>query len=116
MLIHECTFEDIFKDEAIQKKHSTIGEALSISKKMNAQATIFTHFSLRYKNLTRVDEIIEKKQNDSWQIGVAFDFMKCTPQYFNEMHNMLIDTKVAFRQAIDSVEQKREKKLKRSDT
>lgn len=116
LLIHECTFEDIFQEEAINKKHSTISEALSISEKMNAQATVFTHFSLRYKNLTRVDEIIDNKvkKNHSRHIGVAFDFMKCEPEDFQQLDNILHDTKVVFKQEIDTVEQRRDKKIKRS--
>lgn len=65
LLIHESTFEDTFVDEALAKKHSTISEALQVGERMNAKTTLLTHFSLRYHNLTRVDDILEKGEVSS---------------------------------------------------
>lgn len=48
VLIHEATFEDDKLEEAIQKKHSTINEALLVGKQIGAYRTILTHFSQRY--------------------------------------------------------------------
>lgn len=114
LLIHECTFEDGFHAEAKLKKHSTISEALRVSEQMNARTTIFTHFSIRYKYITRIDEIIENQQKTSHtrNVGVAFDFMKCGPDNFEQLNDMLTEMKVVFREDIDTVEYRRSKKLK----
>jgi ribonuclease BN (tRNA processing enzyme) len=51
ILIHEATFEDSKSIEAMNKKHSTISEAMKISRDMNAYRTILTHFSQRYPSI-----------------------------------------------------------------
>ncbi|CAF0729062.1 unnamed protein product [Brachionus calyciflorus] len=106
LLIHECTFDDAYKDEAIRKRHSTIGEALDISHRMNAKSTIMTHFSLRYGKLTKIDDI--NRDN----VGMAFDFMSVSENNFKDLNAILKDVKVAFKEHVDVIEQKRVKKLK----
>ncbi|KAJ3220632.1 Zinc phosphodiesterase ELAC protein 2 [Clydaea vesicula] len=51
ILIHEATFEDEMIEEAISKRHSTIGEAIDVALKMEAKRLLLTHFSQRYPNL-----------------------------------------------------------------
>eukprot|EP00941_MAST-03F_sp_MAST-3F-sp1_P004424 g4424.t1 len=51
LLIHEATFEDGMQVEALKKKHSTVTEAIDVSRKMGAFRTILTHFSARYPNI-----------------------------------------------------------------
>jgi len=48
ILIHEATFEDGMESEAKKKRHSTIGQALEVGRKMNAHRIVLTHFSARY--------------------------------------------------------------------
>ena len=48
ILIHEATFEEDLLLEAEKKRHSTVTEALTVAKKMNAFRVILTHFSQRY--------------------------------------------------------------------
>lgn len=48
LVIHEATFEDDKQDEAVQKRHCTINEALEVGERMGAYRTILTHFSQRY--------------------------------------------------------------------
>ena len=52
VLIHEATFDDDMRVEAIAKKHSTAGEALTVAKAMNAKLVILTHFSQRYPKIS----------------------------------------------------------------
>lgn len=47
ILIHEATFEDDLMDHACHKRHSTVSEALTVGKSMNAKYTVLTHFSQR---------------------------------------------------------------------
>jgi ribonuclease Z len=49
--IHEATFDDELKGDAVAKKHSTTSEALSIAEGMQARACVLTHFSQRYQKV-----------------------------------------------------------------
>lgn len=51
VLLHEATFEDERQDDAREKKHSTIGEAIAVGKQMGARRLLLTHFSQRYSNI-----------------------------------------------------------------
>uniref|UniRef100_K3WRS3 ribonuclease Z n=1 Tax=Globisporangium ultimum (strain ATCC 200006 / CBS 805.95 / DAOM BR144) TaxID=431595 RepID=K3WRS3_GLOUD len=51
LLIHEATFDDSMEEDAVKKKHSTVGEALTIARQMRATEVILTHFSQRYPKL-----------------------------------------------------------------
>ncbi|KAF2221627.1 hypothetical protein BDZ85DRAFT_201711 [Elsinoe ampelina] len=48
VLVHEATFDDELKNDAIAKRHSTTGEALMVGAQMGAKAVVLTHFSQRY--------------------------------------------------------------------
>ena len=48
LMIHECTFGDDLRDDAVVKKHSTLSEALAIGRDMEARHVLLTHFSQRY--------------------------------------------------------------------
>ncbi|KAF2202476.1 hypothetical protein GQ43DRAFT_462339 [Delitschia confertaspora ATCC 74209] len=49
VLIHEATFDDELKGDAVAKKHSTTSEALGVGAAMGARAVVLTHFSQRYQ-------------------------------------------------------------------
>ncbi|KAL5612733.1 hypothetical protein BROUX41_004182 [Berkeleyomyces rouxiae] len=61
LLIHECTFESDKKSDAINKRHSTMAEALDIASMMRARRVMLTHFSQRYAKLPAQerDEVTE---------------------------------------------------------
>jgi len=69
-LIHEATFEDGKQNEALEKKHCTIPEALTIAKRMMAKHVILTHFSQRYPKFPLIQE------ENCLGVVVAFDLMK----------------------------------------
>lgn len=48
LLIHEASMDGNWIEEAIAKKHSTMIEAVAVSKLMNCPKLILTHFSSRY--------------------------------------------------------------------
>lgn len=48
VLLHEATFDDELKGDAIAKKHSTTSEAIGVGVAMGARRVILTHFSQRY--------------------------------------------------------------------
>jgi ribonuclease Z len=87
LLIHESTFEDGMEDEAVLKRHCTVGEALMVGKRMRAKAVVLTHFSQRYPRIPPLREgasetrIGGSNPDDEYhpRIVFAFDFMKLTP-------------------------------------
>ncbi|XGW29697.1 hypothetical protein V3C99_009052 [Haemonchus contortus] len=69
LLIHEATFEDGHEADALRKKHSTMGQAVEIGRKMRARNVILTHFSARYPKVPALPAYLEKSGN----VGVAMD-------------------------------------------
>ncbi|EQC33229.1 hypothetical protein, variant [Saprolegnia diclina VS20] len=71
VLIHEATFEDAMLDDAVKKKHSTVGEAIQVGHDMRARTTLLTHFSQRYPSLPpRASSGVDAA------VGFAFDGMR----------------------------------------
>ena len=82
LLIHEATFEDGMEADAVIKRHSTVGEALEVGKKMNAKAVVLTHFSQRYPRIPPVRQNLPKENSELADVPVvtAFDFMCLRPE------------------------------------
>ncbi|VDL77607.1 unnamed protein product, partial [Nippostrongylus brasiliensis] len=55
--------------DALKKKHSTMGQAVEIGRKMHAKHVILTHFSARYPKVPELPAYLEKCGN----VGVAMD-------------------------------------------
>lgn len=55
VLIHEATFEEDMRNEALAKKHSTAGEALLVAARMEAKSVVLTHFSQRYPKMANLN-------------------------------------------------------------
>ncbi|CAL6073143.1 TRNA_processing endoribonuclease Trz1 [Hexamita inflata] len=68
-LIHETTFTDEQK-EAEDRMHSTVNEAIEVSKRIKADKLIITHFSQRHSK-----EALITEEMDSEHLTQAFDFM-----------------------------------------
>jgi ribonuclease Z len=64
LLIHEATFDDELKGDAIAKKHSTTSEALGIGAQMDAKAVVLTHFSQRYQKIPVLQTVQDGEQDD----------------------------------------------------
>jgi len=79
VIIHEATFEDGMKEEAVLKKHSTVGEAIEIACKMDAKTLILTHFSQRYPKIPQVNRNESDAKAMAVPVAFAFDFMRVTP-------------------------------------
>jgi ribonuclease Z len=84
VLIHESTFDDELQGDAIAKKHSTMGEAIGVGRKMGARRIMLTHFSQRYQKLPIMEDNFEIKDDAQGEgkakvdevILVAFDYMR----------------------------------------
>ena len=72
VLIHEATFEDDLIVEAKKKRHSTVGEAIDVGRRMGARHTVLTHFSQRYPKAVRGGG--DSAGGDD--VICAFDFMR----------------------------------------
>jgi ribonuclease Z len=79
LLLHECTFDDELRGDALAKKHSTLSEALDVGRRMQARRILLTHFSQRYPKLPNVNEEALKGNGDAGrdvEVLFAFDMMK----------------------------------------
>lgn len=50
LLIFDSTYVERDKDKAVERKHSTAGEAALLAKKAKVKRLVLTHFSARYQN------------------------------------------------------------------
>ncbi|KAK5577903.1 hypothetical protein RB653_002851 [Dictyostelium firmibasis] len=80
--IHEATFEDEKRNDAISKRHSTVGEALEVGRNMNCQFSLLTHFSQRYPNLKM------GTYNDT-NYGLAIDLLQIAPYQYPLVYRMI---------------------------
>lgn len=73
-LIHEATFGNDKQEEAESKRHSTIGEAMDVARRMGAYRTLLTHFSQRYPSAPPIQS---DEGSDTATVPpiLAFDFM-----------------------------------------
>ena len=55
--MHEATFGDDLRSEAVAKKHSTTSEAIGIGAAMGARRVILTHFSQRYQKIPSLNAL-----------------------------------------------------------
>ncbi|KRZ68070.1 Ribonuclease Z, mitochondrial [Trichinella papuae] len=105
LLIHEATMEDDLVKEAVDKKHSTISEAIGVGRAMGAGFTLLTHFSGRYNKLPLVDE-----RHCSESIGLAFDFMHVSLAELAVLTEILPMLKLIFRDTYQNMLMRTEKK------
>ena len=73
-LIHEATFEDTDVEMSIQKKHSTVSEALGIASQINANKVLLTHFSQRYSKVP-TNQLLSSGNISRRKIALALDGM-----------------------------------------
>eukprot|EP01053_Blabericola_migrator_P004770 Blabericola_migrator_1__4769@NODE_250_length_10882_cov_193_783819_g211_i0_p1_GENE_NODE_250_length_10882_cov_193_783819_g211_i0NODE_250_length_10882_cov_193_783819_g211_i0_p1_ORF_typecomplete_len676_score162_42Lactamase_B_2/PF12706_7/8_6Lactamase_B_2/PF12706_7/1_3e33Lactamase_B/PF00753_27/3_7e07Lactamase_B_6/PF16661_5/0_00044Lactamase_B_3/PF13483_6/0_00087Epimerase/PF01370_21/0_0563Beta_HSD/PF01073_19/0_24_NODE_250_length_10882_cov_193_783819_g211_i072569283 len=77
-LIHEATFEDELRSEAIHRHHSTASDALEVAKRAEAKMLVMTHFSQRYPAVPNID--IQEAQNIKCIVyGLDFTFIPLSP-------------------------------------
>ena len=86
VLIHEATFGNDLKYDAVSKKHSTTEEALEIGEKMNAKFVILTHFSQRYPKIP-IDKVELTHHGNN--TAVAFDCMSICLGDLNKLPRQL---------------------------
>jgi ribonuclease Z len=67
--------------DAIRKRHSTMGEAVEIAKRMGAKHVVLTHFSSRYSYTPQLPLYLFQAGN----ISLARDFMVAR---FNELEHL----------------------------
>ncbi|KAG6555660.1 hypothetical protein Mapa_002896 [Marchantia paleacea] len=83
VLIHEATFEDELIEQAKQKRHSTVSEALKAGMNMGAENIILTHFSQRYP------EMVAMCSDQDQRVSVAFDGMVVPSHLLGSLSRLL---------------------------
>jgi ribonuclease Z len=58
VMIHEATFCDAFKEDAVMKKHCTISEAVGVFTESRAKKLLLTHFSQRYSKIPALSSVM----------------------------------------------------------
>ncbi|KAI9920279.1 hypothetical protein PsorP6_015817 [Peronosclerospora sorghi] len=85
VLIHEATFEDALQQEAKEKAHCTIAEALAVGRQAQAQHLILTHFSQRYPKVTSTQATSDER---SMHVLSAMDLL-CLPLHDLEQPQLM---------------------------
>eukprot|EP01133_Synstelium_polycarpum_P008400 gene8400-9881_t len=83
LMIHEATFEDHLQEDAINKNHSTVSEALSVGEKMHADWSLLTHFSQKTKSVN------VESSHCNIKFGIAFDFLNISPYQYPLLKSLL---------------------------
>ncbi|KAF9220720.1 hypothetical protein BS17DRAFT_797508 [Gyrodon lividus] len=111
LLIHEATMADDQVEMAAAKMHSTVGQAIDIGKRMNAQNILLTHFSARYPTMPPSVMTTHKpgdptlalafdhaniKIGDMWKLNV---YMKAIEQSFVDLEDEANDDAVQVAEA-----------------
>lgn len=72
LLYHETTYLDDMENEAKERKHSTLGQAIKIAEKANAAKLLTGHYSSRYKDLVGFEAAAAKS---SLEVIIGMDSM-----------------------------------------
>ncbi|KAJ7460806.1 hypothetical protein FB451DRAFT_1045064 [Mycena latifolia] len=78
LLIHEATMGDGEEAMARAKSHSTVGQAIEIGRKMNAENVLLTHFSARYPRMPPSVGIGRPTGEREPVVALAFDHANLT--------------------------------------
>lgn len=123
LLIHEATMNDDLAEEAKEKRHSTISEAIRAGFNCKAKFTMLTHFSQRYAKVAPVDSLQgtsasgDDKESEASQlakysennVGYAFDFMNLELDQLWRAAKMKPLLETLFADDIQEMSEKREK-------
>lgn len=104
LLIHEATMEDGMEQEAKEKTHSTMSQAIQAGRLMEAEFTLLTHFSQRYSRIPLFNNKLEVN------VGVAFDNMVVTPCRLDRLPRFIEPLKLMFVEHYEEMEMKLSKR------
>ncbi|KJH51864.1 GTP-binding domain protein [Dictyocaulus viviparus] len=109
LLIHEATFEDGHEDDALRKKHSTMGQAVEIGRKMKARHVILTHFSARYPKVPELPAYLEECGN----VGVAVDNLRVRFDHLELVPKLLPIFKEVYQEELFEIELRKDSRALR---
>ncbi|KAI9208710.1 beta-lactamase-like protein [Polychytrium aggregatum] len=76
ILIHEATFDSENSNEARERRHSTVSEAIQAGCSMGAKRLLLTHFSRRFGSHPTIPSDLKAwRSRAEMQVGLAFDLM-----------------------------------------
>ncbi|XP_070703624.1 zinc phosphodiesterase ELAC protein 2 [Pempheris klunzingeri] len=104
LVIHEATLEDGLEEEAVDKRHSTTSQAISIGMKMNAEFIMLNHFSQRYAKIPLFSEDFTDR------VGISFDHMRIHFGDFKILPRLIPALKTLFAEEIGEMEERKERR------
>ncbi|KAI8926584.1 beta-lactamase-like protein [Entophlyctis helioformis] len=124
ILIHEATLYNDMKKEAIQKRHCTMEEAISVGLQAKAKHLLLTHFSQRYPKVPNLEtQHIRpdspsrsrsrsrsrspdsgRRSSDAMVTGISFDLMSITTADFWKMPLLMPALQTLFSQEEDTID------------
>ncbi|KAK7031531.1 hypothetical protein R3P38DRAFT_2924192 [Favolaschia claudopus] len=113
LLIHEATMGDDEEVMARAKSHSTVGQAIEMGRKMNAENVLLTHFSARYPRLPPSLGIRRQTgENNAREpiIALAFDHASFTIGTMWKLNMYLPAIQQTFADTYDEEEDEEERK------
>uniref|UniRef100_A0A3Q3MPY6 Zinc phosphodiesterase ELAC protein 2 n=1 Tax=Mastacembelus armatus TaxID=205130 RepID=A0A3Q3MPY6_9TELE len=102
LLIHEATLEDLLEEEAVEKRHSTTSQAISVGMRMNADFIMLNHFSQRYAKVPLFSEDFSER------VGISFDHMRVSNVKI--LPRLIPALKTLFAEDIGEMEERRERR------
>ncbi|XP_065832399.1 zinc phosphodiesterase ELAC protein 2-like isoform X2 [Oscarella lobularis] len=100
VVIHEATHEDELQQEAINKNHCTMSEAIQCGIDMNTKMLILTHFSLRYPKFPVISKSFTSKT------ALAYDLMKLKLKDVDYIARLVPAIELVFKEEQDDQEDK----------
>uniref|UniRef100_A0A7N8WLQ1 Zinc phosphodiesterase ELAC protein 2 n=1 Tax=Mastacembelus armatus TaxID=205130 RepID=A0A7N8WLQ1_9TELE len=104
LLIHEATLEDLLEEEAVEKRHSTTSQAISVGMRMNADFIMLNHFSQRYAKVPLFSEDFSER------VGISFDHMRIRFGDVKILPRLIPALKTLFAEDIGEMEERRERR------
>lgn len=113
LIIHEATMNDDLADQAKQKGHSTISQAINVGKKIGAKYTLLTHFSQRYAKIAPIS-LIKDNTLSSYirdRVAISFDFMCVSFNDLRQAANLKYPLETLFDDELKLIEEKSKQRI-----
>ncbi|CAL1587575.1 unnamed protein product [Knipowitschia caucasica] len=103
LLIHEATLEDALEAEALEKKHSTTSQAISVGMQMEAGFILLNHFSQRYAKIPLFNSHCDR-------VGISFDHMRVRFKDLKLLPVLTPALKALFAEDLSELEEERDRR------
>lgn len=94
LLIHEATLDNDLQEDAVEKFHCTINEAIEVSNEMKAKKLIMTHFSQRYPKIPQLSDCIDIEASEHCfafdNMIIDYDNLGSQTKYLSDLDKILM--------------------------